>query len=288
VPRSTGGSPPTRRVVALLELLAASAPLTASSAAQHLGLSGSTCAVVLAELAEAGFVERDDDKRYALGAGLLPLLRDVRRRFPLLGAAHEELERLSAATGARCTLTRIDVGALTVVAVSGQGKAGAQFPLDPPYGVVAHAFRPADEVERWLHGASLDLRARSRYHAVMAGIRDRGYTAWGQDPVAAPLVGEVRELLESLADTPEVGGLRDRLVEVFARLGGQGWTPAELDGGEPLSISYLLAPVLGPDGSPVYQVELHVLRERVSADDRGRLVASLLQAASAIERVVRD
>ncbi|MCW2500294.1 MAG: transcriptional regulator [Frankiales bacterium] len=279
MPGSTG-SPPTRRVVEVLQLLAAGEPLTASGVAQRLGLSGSTCAVLLAELGDAGFVARADDKRYRLGVGLVPLVREVRRRFPLLGAADEVLDRLHTRTGLGCSLTRIDPDGLTVVAVAGPGRPGARFPLDPPYGVVAHAYRSAADIDQWT--ASLDRAARTRYRAVLAGIRERGYTAWGLESAAAPLVGEMRQLLTSLADHPASGELRGHLVAVFARLGGQGWTPRELDAGGELSLSYLLAPVLGDDGRPAYQVELHVLRERVSAAERERLVEQVRQAAAAL------
>src|SRR2546422_1556470 len=104
----TAISPPTDRVVAVLEYLAANPRgVSASAAARALGLNGSTCAVLLASLERARWVERARDKTYRLGAGLLSLVDAMRGRFPLLGAGDSLLRRLSQELGCPGVLTRI-------------------------------------------------------------------------------------------------------------------------------------------------------------------------------------
>jgi hypothetical protein len=97
-----GLSPPTDRVVAVLEYLAAHPRgASASEVARTLGLNGSTCAVLLASLERAQWVERARDKTYRLGGGLLSVVDAMRARFPLLGAGDTLLRRLSEELGCR-------------------------------------------------------------------------------------------------------------------------------------------------------------------------------------------
>src|SRR5439155_22771039 len=115
-PRPGGSSPPTDRVVAVLEYLAARPRESASAVARTLGLNGSTCAVLLASLERAQWVERARDKTYRLGAGLLSVVDAMRARFPLLGAGDSLLRRLSEALGCPCVLTPIRADHLLVLA----------------------------------------------------------------------------------------------------------------------------------------------------------------------------
>src|SRR5262245_65387795 len=114
--RRSGLSPPTARVVAVLEYLAGHPRgASASATARALGLNGSTCAVLLASLERARWVERAADN-YRLGAGLLSLCDAMRARFPLLGAGHALLRRLAEEVGCPFVLTRIHADHILVVA----------------------------------------------------------------------------------------------------------------------------------------------------------------------------
>ena len=58
-----------------------------------------------------------------------------------------------------------------------------RFPIDPPYGSGAVAWRTADEIERWLDlpAKPLTRSERARYRRLLAGIRERGYAVWRLD-----------------------------------------------------------------------------------------------------------
>src|SRR5262249_26018919 len=154
-----------------------------------LGLNGSTCAVLLASLERARWVERAADN-YRLGAGLLSLCDAMRARFPLLGAGHALLRRLAQGGGCPRALTRLHPDHLLVVPASSGGTGGLsgsgtdrRFPIDPPYGSVAVAWRSDAELEQWLDlpATPLSRGERARYRRFLAGICERGYAVWRLD-----------------------------------------------------------------------------------------------------------
>jgi DNA-binding IclR family transcriptional regulator len=98
-------APPTERVVGVLNLLAGQD--SGISVPRRLDMTSSTCATLLSALDSADYVERSADKTYRLGSGLLALAQALHARFPLLGAAHDELSQLCAELQCAATLTRI-------------------------------------------------------------------------------------------------------------------------------------------------------------------------------------
>ena len=263
----TGASPPTDRVVAVLEYLAAHPRgESASAAARALGLNGSTCAVLLASLERARWVERAADKTYKLGDGLLSLCDAMRARFPLLGAGDAQLRRLSDELGCPCVLTRIHADHILVVAASGRGElAGGRdrrFPIDPPYGSVAVAWQSDDELERWLDlpATPLSRGERARYRRFLAGIRERGYAVWRLDEGDVPLLGRLREVLDAVRGEPHSEALRERLVRLFASYGRYGYLASEIERDRSVPVSYMIAPVFGPDGQPHFEIIVQLLR----------------------------
>jgi DNA-binding IclR family transcriptional regulator len=268
-------SPPTDRVVAVLEYLAANPNgASASSAARALHLNGSTCAVLLASLQRSRWVERAPDKTYRLGAGLLSVVDAMRSRFPLLGAGEAVLRRLSEELGCACVLTRIHASHILVVAASRSEELGGsgtdrRFPIDPPYGSVAVAWRTADQIEDWLDLSATPLtRAdRARYRRFLADIRERRYAVWRLDERDQPLLGRVREMLDELRGDPHSEALRERLVRLFATFGRHGYLASELARDRSVPVSYMIAPIFGPDGQPHYEIVVQLLRPAMSGSE---------------------
>ena len=246
-------------MVAVVELLAASTePLGAADIARRLGLNLSTCTAVLASLVNAGWVARDDERRHRPGAALLPVLDGVRRRLPLdeMTALHDEL-------GYGLTLTRIEDDGLVVIAATGPlpdgVRAGARFPLTPPYGLVARAWSTKDEFEAWLDEATipLDRRQRSVLRRAAADLRARGWVAWRLHPATRAAVAALQSALTATADE----AVRRELVRLGALLGQSAITAAELRGSSPVPVGHVLAAV--GEGHPGHQLELHVLEPAV-------------------------
>jgi DNA-binding IclR family transcriptional regulator len=261
-------SPPTDRVVAVVEYLAANPRgVSASGAARALRLNGSTCAVLLASLERARWVERAPDKTYRLGDGLLSVVDGMRTRFPLLGAGEAILSQLADELGCACVLTRIHTSHILVVAASrswelGVGSSDRRFPIDPPYGSVAVAWQPAEKVERWLDlpATPLTRAERARYRCFLGDIRERGYAVWRFEERDAPVLGRVREMLDELRGDPHSDALRGRLVRLFATFGRHGYLASELARERSVPVSYMIAPIFGPDGQPHYEIVVQLMR----------------------------
>ena len=94
------GSPPTDRVVTIVELLAEqSEPSSVASIASRLELNRSTVTSILLALERAGWAARQPDRRYTLGPGLLGVAEAVRESLPLSERFTEALGELAHRAG---------------------------------------------------------------------------------------------------------------------------------------------------------------------------------------------
>jgi len=289
-------SPPTERVVNVLNLLArAGDALSASEIARRLNLSTSTSATVLAELDAAGYVERGPDKAYQLGAGLLVLMDALHQRFPLLGAAHEELHALQHDLQCSATFTRLSPTNMQLLAAADQPgqlpaivRVGEKFPIEPPYGWLWAAWQPTANLERWIDSAPFRMSdlERAHYRSVLRGIRERGYSVASLEPDAALLVENLTPVLAALASDPTASGLRTQLIQLFALFGRHVYATAELTRSGKLPVSYLLGPVFGPDGQPSYEIELAVMRPAMTKGEIVRAGSRLLESTHTLTRLI--
>src|ERR1700753_944051 len=154
-------SPPTSRVMDVLAALSDSAEgRTSAELAKSCGISTSTCALVLAELERRSWVTRREDRRYTLGGGLFGLVHGLRTQFPLLDRGREALGFLHTTLGAGCSMSKIGQTHLTTVDAVGHGTdgehaVGQRFPIGPPFGLVALAWREEDAIDGWLRRGGL-------------------------------------------------------------------------------------------------------------------------------------
>lgn len=189
----------------------ADAPDGRSSAelAKLCGISTSTCALILTELERRTWVARRDDRRYVLGSGLFGLVHGLRRTFPLLDRGREALRYLHDTLGAGCSMSKIGARHLTTVDAYGHGTdgehaVGQRFPIDPPFGLVAVAWRDEEFVNAWLRRitprpAGTDV---AQHRRVLADIRARGYGAWRFDDTHQPLHDRLATVLASWSPPP--------------------------------------------------------------------------------------
>lgn len=286
---SSTQSPPTARALAVLEALAecSESGITSSEIARGLGLSTSTTAAILATMQDAGYVDRLEDRKYQLGPGLLRLLAGLRRRYPLLGAADEELARLSGAAGCGATLSRITPDVLEVILTVGtvnefESRAGQRMPSHPPYGSVAVAWQSRAGIDEWLSASPEPLtpELRDELLETLAGIAERGYAVYSVDQDVGAKVGQIRHLLGQIHDALPNEALRRLILTVVG--GVRIYSTDELAQPRRRPISYLIAPVFGPDRQPRYLVSLHLMRDSVTPDELDRMVEALLTAAAAL------
>ena len=291
---SVAASPPTSRVIAVLEILATNPEgLSGVEIARRLDLSTSTISLILKTLREENYVERLDDRSYRLGFGVLRLLNGVARSFPILGIANDELNRLQAKFGFGCTLARIDAGrqevVLTVGSTQGFGiTPGVSVPLQPPHGTIAMAWRSAEDIDQWLNSTWRHEPSQQgkRQKKIMRDIRKMGLAAYGIQNNADETISQLRELLASVQTEDPQDILHAKLDQLAASVGTRIYTANELSKRECRGVSHIIAPVFGPEEQPRYLISLHVMQDEVSPDDLRFYNEELLATANVISKQI--
>lgn len=254
-------SPPTARVMDVIEALSDWPDgRTSAELAQHCGISTSTCALVLAELARRGWVTRHEDRRYTLGSGLFGLVHGLRAQFPLLDRGRDALSFLHTALGAGCSMSKIGPTHLITVDAVGHGNdgehaVGHRFPIGPPFGLVAMAWRGDAAVDAWLRRVTPRLtRAEITSHRrVLTAIRTRGYGAWRFDAAHTSLHDRLTTVLASLEPTAQVTRELSTLMTMVTLQSVTHALETEL-----ASTEFVVLPIFGRDGQPEYQIEIHL------------------------------
>jgi DNA-binding IclR family transcriptional regulator len=244
-------------------------------------LSTSTAATILGALDAAGYAERQADKSYRLGPGLLRLVDGLRRRYPLLGAADVELGRLASELDCGVTLARITTDSLEVILTAGSteeldNRAGHRVPLDAPYGAVAMAWQEASVIDEWLATSEPGGGEERRQRALLDGIRARGYAVYGIPNDAHTAIAQIHDLLASVSSDAGLDAVRSQLSRLAGMVGGRIFTTDELTAGGHRPVSYVIAPVFGADAQPRYLVSLHLFRDAMSNAELDRCRDHLL------------
>lgn len=285
--RPLESSPPTQRVISVVELLAAQhASLSSAEIADTLDLNRSTVGAILVALGERGWVRRLPDLSYELGPALAAIGQRAvatQRDWEWLNA---ELERLAARIGCGAALTTISGEELEFLAmtrdrglVPGGIDAGARFPLLAPAGAAMIAHAGAARQGGWLDTAPEQSCA---YESVLEGIRAVGYSAWRLEPDSIPTLRVLADVMDHLAEHPTSKELRGRVLAILATVGGTAYDPATLDGETALPLSYLSAPVFDGDGHAVMELQIAPLRSAVTRTERRRYIDELTTAARRI------
>lgn len=254
-------SPPTRRVIDILAALADwPGGRMSADLARICDISTSTCALLLAELERGSWVARRDDRRYVLGSGLFRVVHGLRSQYPLLDRGRDALTFLHTTLGAGCSMSKITDRELTTVDAVGHGTdgehaVGQRFPIDPPFGLVAMAWRDDAAVEAWLRRVTPRLtRADIAGHRrVLADIRERGYGAWRFDDAHASLHDRLTTVLASMTPTSEVTRQLSTLMTMVTL---QSVTHSLED--ELAAAEFVVLPIFARDGQPEYQIEIHL------------------------------
>lgn len=283
--KGRSSSPPTERVVAIVELLAGRAdPLGAAEIADELQLSRSTALAVLAALAERGWVSRGTDLRYRLGARLAALTARGAPEPAVPPGAEEALRELAEAAGCGVALSAVTATELTFVSVfAGDGRIPAGItpdtvvPLRAPAGAAAVAFRSEQEQARWLAGA--EDAQRDRLAEALRLLRSDLVAAWGIGAAAPAQLDVLADVVEHLAEHPAPRELRTRVRSLMTDISGLPYTATDIGSEEPLPLSYLVAPVFDVTGAAAWELQLGPLRASVGRSEREHCITHLRTTA---------
>jgi DNA-binding IclR family transcriptional regulator len=283
-------SPPTERVVMVLDLLAnhPGEPMSFTDIARRLALSRATCHALLTSLTDAGYVLRNDDKTYLLGPSLITIGRSAERSYPHVPAVRSIIAELVEETGRSCVLTAVNGTVLTVLGYEGeppQGEhapGGNRIPFAAPFGVAHAAWANEAMVRRWVdRGAEIGAGRFGQTDQLLHEVRERGFSV-------SPLERERRQLWE-LFELVQQDLLSDDLRQLIARSSGSighDYLAEEIFGRPTLAVSSISSPVFSAPGRTTFALHLEVLDDALPVADlqdlAGRLVATARRASDHI------
>jgi DNA-binding IclR family transcriptional regulator len=178
-------SPPTGRVVAVLDFLAEHPHdrFGLSELARRLGLSKPTCLGIVTTLTESRYLVRDGlDKTYRLGPKLISLGHTAQESMRVNPAAREELRRLSTTYDTTAALSAVIDDRITLLELFGPPGAdvgvrvGQSYPFAPPVGLM-FVLWDDEALRTWLaKEPTIPLRTDTeRLQRVIAECRTAGY-----------------------------------------------------------------------------------------------------------------
>jgi DNA-binding IclR family transcriptional regulator len=285
---SSRRSPPTRRVIDLLEHVLAhpGEQWGLSELSRAVRISKPTCLGIVATLSEAGWLVRHDESRtYGIGPALVAAGRSARRAVSGAEAAERQLVDLATRFEAACTASAV-VGDEIVVLVSVRAdgrpsgpEAGARYPFAPPVGLMYVLWDTDRAFDRWLATrpalpVTLD---RSHLRQVVAECRERGYLVEGLTEVGRRL----HTLMAGVAAYDLPDEVRDLVGEMVSTLGERVYLGAELTARGKHPTNLLAAPTYDSDGRQELVVTLAV-GESMSGSEISRRGKALMATAAAI------
>lgn len=241
-------SPPTERVIAVMQLLAAEPDRSFSLAdiTRRLDISRATGHAILTTLAAHQWVLRDEASAgYSCGPAIAALGRPSNNR-----AFRPVLAELSESIGTQVLLVRRDGASLQIVDTVGESLTaprlgpGFRVPLVAPFGRDYVAWATESAQQAWLGAGQPATQLRKRLAAVLQETRRRGYVIERLSPEYI----RVYSALRALAIDGEPDAITRRLAWSFADLTLVDYLPGELDDSGPHQIATIAAPVRDADG----------------------------------------
>lgn len=284
-------SPQTDRVIAVIELLAASeSGATMTEIARSLDLNQATCVHLLAALTTAGVLVREPEgRRYHLGPALVQPGRVAAERYPLLAAARPEMVALSAEVGLPCFALEPEREHARLVhhtwppgSSPTPVRLGETVPLSPPLGLVFVAWGPDEVFDGWLASdAERTAEREQQLRDARAGVREFGFVV-----ELAPDADNSADLAGTLDERPSP--YRDgRLHRLLSAHGDRAHILTDLSWDSAYAVSTIGAPVIDRTGRVVLSLSLVVFPVPLTGSTIRELGTSLRSRANAVAAVIR-
>jgi DNA-binding IclR family transcriptional regulator len=263
--------------------------VTVSELARELGVPRPTCDTLLLALAEHGFVQRGNDRRYSLGPASIVLGDAAQVANPLVRSAGDHAEALARSQGAVTAVMARDRDTARITAVFDfapplalRARVGDSFPLIPPFGASWLAWSNEVEVQAWLARAEPPIgnRDEADLRAALCAIRVRGYAV---TIVASPAGMDAarRELARQTA-----GGTRSQQrAAAVRRIASSEIAIDDIAPGKPVRLARVSAPVLDGSGHAVAAIVLLGPPHEVAGRDVAAMGALVAEAANDAARL---
>ncbi|WP_310777059.1 helix-turn-helix domain-containing protein [Mycobacterium sp. Z3061] len=241
-------SPPTERVVAIMELLASQPArgFTLAEISRELHISRATGHAIMSTLTSREWVVRAATGAYSWGPGITSLSTPV----PEL-RHHGLLQSLAESIGAQVFLARREANSIVVIDSAGETASGIhvdrglRMPLVAPFGRDYLAWSSTAAQHTWLAGAGKPTPAMSRrISLVLNEIRERGYVI---ERLSREYI-RVYTALRALGADGEPDAITVRLARALADLTVIDMVAAELTEPGLHNIATISAPVFDADG----------------------------------------
>lgn len=268
---SARSSPPTQRVVAILDFMAEHPHdrFGLSELARHVGLAKPTCLGIVTTLTESGYLVRDSrDKTYRLGPSLIALGHIAQESMRVSPAAREELRRLSGTFNTTAALAAVVDDRITLLELVGPPGAdvgvrvGQSYPFAPPVGLM-FVLWDDDALRDWLSRApTIPLRTDTqRLDRVIAECRTAGYLVERLTPGGRRLYALMAGMSSKLPDE-----LRALLGELISDIGERVYLRSEAEARQRHDISVISAPVYDHHRRQIMVVSLQIGRAMTDSE----------------------
>ena len=268
---SARSSPPTQRVVAILDFMAEHPHdrFGLSELARQVRLAKPTCLGIVTTLTESGYLVRDArDKTYRLGPSLIALGHIAQESMRVSPAAREELRRLSGAFNTTAALAAVVDDRITLLELVGPPGAdvgvrvGQSYPFAPPVGLM-FVLWDDDALRDWLSRApTIPLRTDTqRLDRVIAECRTAGYLVERLTPGGRRLYALMAGMSSKLPDE-----LRALLGELISDIGERVYLRSEAEARQRHDISVISAPVYDHHRRQIMVVSLQIGRAMTDSE----------------------
>lgn len=281
---SQAPSPPTERVIAVIELLGSSPArhFTLAEICRSLDISRATGHAILTTLAAHDWVTRDPaTAEYAWGPAIASLARPANAVL-----YRGDLQALAAEAGTQVYLSRREGPNLVITEAAGECLTGPRLspglrtPLVAPFGRDYVAWSSVESQKAWLEAIGQpDPGLRRRMTAVLKEIRQRGF-------VVERLTREyvrVYTALRALSSDGEIDVITTQLARAFADLTTIDVLADEMNSTARHSVATISAPITDIDGVVIMSVTAAVFTTLTSGAIRD-LGAKVRDTAHSIEQ----
>lgn len=278
-------SPPTERVIALLDFLTSGRGerFGLSELARELGISKPTCLGIVTELTECGYLVRDPKTlTYGLGPALIAAGRVAQNGFAMAGVAQTHLERLSATYGTTCTASAVVNERIMVLANTGPdttAKVGQTYPFAPPVGLMYVLWGPDAALDAWLaKEPTLPVRLDADYlRQVVDECRARGYLVERLTVAGSRL----HSVMAGVAAYDLPAEVRELVGELVSSLGERVYLGTDITPRSKHQVNLIAAPTFDADGRQDMVLTLHA-GTAITGAEIARRGAALRAAAKAV------
>lgn len=284
----TASSPPTRRVVDIIELLCErrGTRTRLSDIVHALGLNQATAYAILKELGETGWVVRDPaDKTFSVGAALVRLAGRIDRSPSIAHAARAAASAAATDSGYAASVSERVGDSLVITAfIAGHddqwsASAGDRLPFAAPFGPAYAAWEPADERRAWIERSGVKSPAfEARLEDHLAETHNQGFSVERLNPEIASAIPVMTKLqTDALSDS-----MRDHLNEILLEITGTTKNSTKPGSRHRQYVGAITAPILNQLGRATHNICVHPFTA-LSSRNVEQIGRHLRQAARAID-----